>query len=51
MPQQLLRQGATVAQAAQAVGYTQPAQFAKAFRRHQGAAPSAVRARRAAAAR
>jgi AraC family transcriptional regulator, regulatory protein of adaptative response / methylphosphotriester-DNA alkyltransferase methyltransferase len=47
----LLRRGATVAQAAQAVGYTQPAQFAKAFRRHQGAAPSAVRGRRAVAAR
>ena len=47
----LLGQGATVAHAAQAVGYSQPAQFAKAFRRHQGAAPSAVRARRSAASR
>ena len=26
------------------VGYRQPAQFAKAFRRHQGLAPSAFRA-------
>ena len=25
------------------VGYRQPAQFAKAFRRHHGAAPSALR--------
>jgi AraC family transcriptional regulator of adaptative response / methylphosphotriester-DNA alkyltransferase methyltransferase len=48
---ELLRQGATVAQAAQAVGYSQPAQFAKAFRRHRGVAPSALRARRPAAAR
>ena len=33
-----------VAEVAQAVGYRQPAQFAKAFRRHHGAAPSAFRA-------
>jgi two-component system response regulator YesN len=29
------------------VGYRQPAQFAKAFRRHLGVAPSDYRARRA----
>ena len=41
----LLRQhGATVREAAHAVGYRQPAQFAKAFRRHHGVAPSALRA-------
>ena len=33
---------------AQRVGYRQPAQFAKAFRRHIGVAPSDYRARRAA---
>ena len=38
----LLRQGATVGQAARAVGYNQPAQFARAFRRHQSQAPSAM---------
>jgi AraC family transcriptional regulator of adaptative response / methylphosphotriester-DNA alkyltransferase methyltransferase len=47
----LLRQGATVAEAARAVGYSQPAQFAKAFRRCQPRSPSAVRNRHAAAAR
>jgi AraC family transcriptional regulator, regulatory protein of adaptative response / methylphosphotriester-DNA alkyltransferase methyltransferase len=34
----------TVREVAQRVGYRQPAQFAKAFRRYQGAAPSAWRA-------
>ena len=34
----------TVREVAQRVGYRQPAQFAKAFRRHQGSAPSAFRA-------
>lgn len=33
----------TVREVAQRVGYRQPAQFAKAFRRHQGQAPSAYR--------
>jgi AraC family transcriptional regulator, regulatory protein of adaptative response / methylphosphotriester-DNA alkyltransferase methyltransferase len=33
----------TVREVAQRVGYRQPAQFAKAFRRHQGLAPSAYR--------
>jgi AraC family transcriptional regulator, regulatory protein of adaptative response / methylphosphotriester-DNA alkyltransferase methyltransferase len=41
---QLLRQnGAPVHRIALAVGYRQPAQFAKAFRRHHGAPPSAFR--------
>jgi AraC family transcriptional regulator, regulatory protein of adaptative response / methylphosphotriester-DNA alkyltransferase methyltransferase len=40
----LLRErGATVREAAAAVGYRQPAQFAKAFRRHHGKTPSALR--------
>ena len=34
----------TVREVAHRVGYRQPAQFAKAFRRHHGAAPSAYRA-------
>jgi AraC-like DNA-binding protein len=34
----------TVREVAHRVGYRQPAQFAKAFRRHQGIAPSAYRA-------
>ena len=34
----------TVRDVAHRVGYRQPAQFAKAFRRHQGLAPSAFRA-------
>jgi AraC family transcriptional regulator, regulatory protein of adaptative response / methylphosphotriester-DNA alkyltransferase methyltransferase len=34
----------TVREVAHRVGYRQPAQFAKAFRRHQGMAPSAFRA-------
>ena len=41
---ELLREGATpVNQVASAVGYRQPAQFAKAFRRHHGAPPSSFR--------
>jgi AraC family transcriptional regulator of adaptative response / methylphosphotriester-DNA alkyltransferase methyltransferase len=35
----------TVREVARQVGYRQPAQFAKAFRRHIGAAPSDYRAR------
>jgi AraC-like DNA-binding protein len=41
--------GAPVREVAQTVGYRQPAQFAKAFRRHHGAAPSAFRSLKAAA--
>lgn len=41
----LLRNGnLTIREVAQRVGYRQPAQFAKAFRRHHGAAPSGFRA-------
>ncbi len=41
---ELLREGeAPVNQVASAVGYRQPAQFAKAFRRHHGAPPSTFR--------
>jgi AraC family transcriptional regulator of adaptative response / methylphosphotriester-DNA alkyltransferase methyltransferase len=47
---ELLRQRLTVAEAARAVGYSQPAQFAKAFRRHQSQTPSTTRNRRSAAA-
>ena len=36
----------TVRDVAHRVGYRQPAQFAKAFRRHHGASPSTFRARR-----
>jgi AraC family transcriptional regulator of adaptative response / methylphosphotriester-DNA alkyltransferase methyltransferase len=36
----------TVREVASLVGYRQPAQFAKAFRRHHGAAPSAFRSGR-----
>ncbi len=36
--------GLTVREVAHRVGYRQPAQFAKAFRRHLGHAPSAYRA-------
>jgi transcriptional regulator GlxA family with amidase domain len=36
----------TVREVARQVGYRQPAQFAKAFRRHHGAAPAAYRAGR-----
>jgi len=43
---QLLREGATpVREVAQSVGYRQPAQFAKAFRRHHGTSPSSLRGR------
>jgi transcriptional regulator GlxA family with amidase domain len=41
---QLLRVGAIpVREVAQSVGYRQPAQFAKAFRRHHGAPPSSLK--------
>jgi transcriptional regulator GlxA family with amidase domain len=41
---QLLREGAIpVREVAQSVGYRQPAQFAKAFRRHHGAPPSSMK--------
>jgi AraC family transcriptional regulator, regulatory protein of adaptative response / methylphosphotriester-DNA alkyltransferase methyltransferase len=36
--------GLTVREIAHRVGYRQPAQFAKAFRRHHGSSPSAFRA-------
>jgi AraC family transcriptional regulator of adaptative response / methylphosphotriester-DNA alkyltransferase methyltransferase len=36
--------GLTVREVAHRVGYRQPAQFAKAFRRHHGASPSTFRA-------
>jgi transcriptional regulator GlxA family with amidase domain len=42
----LARRGLTVREVAHRVGYRQPAQFAKAFRRHQGLAPSAFRSGR-----
>ena len=35
--------GVPVSEVAQAVGYRQPAQFSKAFRRHHGCPPSALR--------
>jgi AraC family transcriptional regulator of adaptative response / methylphosphotriester-DNA alkyltransferase methyltransferase len=42
---ELLRiRGLTVRDVAHRVGYRQPAQFAKAFRRHHGIAPSDFRA-------
>ncbi len=41
---EFLRDGTSpVGQVASAVGYRQPAQFAKAFRRHHGAPPSSFR--------
>ncbi len=41
---ELLEQGSMpVREVASSVGYRQPAQFAKAFRRHRGAPPSSVR--------
>ena len=40
----LAGRGLTVREVAHRVGYRQPAQFAKAFRRHQGVAPSDFRA-------
>src|SRR3954470_2211976 len=39
----LAARGLTVREVAHRVGYRQPAQFAKAFRRYQGVAPSAFR--------
>ena len=39
----LMTRGLTVREVAHRVGYRQPAQFAKAFRRHHGLAPSAFR--------
>jgi AraC-like DNA-binding protein len=39
----LARRNMTVREVARRVGYRQPAQFAKAFRRYQGQAPSAFR--------
>ena len=39
----LLTEGSTVREAARAVGYRQPAQFAKAFRRRYGTSPSVMR--------
>ena len=39
----LASRGLTVREVAHRVGYRQPAQFAKAFRRHHGLAPSAFR--------
>ena len=43
---ELLRDGSIgVREVAEAVGYRQPAQFAKAFRRHHGRPPSLVRGR------
>ena len=42
----LATRGLTVREVAFRVGYRQPAQFAKAFRRHHGASPSAFRLRR-----
>src|ERR1043165_1678645 len=41
----LAARGLTVREVAHRVGYRQPAQFAKAFRRHHGVAPSEFRAR------
>jgi AraC family transcriptional regulator, regulatory protein of adaptative response / methylphosphotriester-DNA alkyltransferase methyltransferase len=40
----LRHRGITVREVARRVGYRQPAQFAKAFRRHHGVAPSDFRA-------
>ena len=41
----LERRSVTVREVANRVGYRQPAQFAKAFRRHLGVAPSDFRMR------
>jgi AraC family transcriptional regulator, regulatory protein of adaptative response / methylphosphotriester-DNA alkyltransferase methyltransferase len=41
----LLGRGLTVREVAHRVGYRQPAQFAKAFRRHHGISPSTYRSR------
>jgi AraC family transcriptional regulator of adaptative response / methylphosphotriester-DNA alkyltransferase methyltransferase len=40
----LARRSVTVREVARQVGYRQPAQFAKAFRRHHGSSPSDFRA-------
>ena len=45
-PPTAARAALTVREVAQRVGYRQPAQFAKAFRRHHGVSPSSYRARR-----
>jgi AraC family transcriptional regulator of adaptative response / methylphosphotriester-DNA alkyltransferase methyltransferase len=42
----LSTRGLTVREVAHRVGYRQPAQFAKAFRRHHGVSPSTFRSRR-----
>jgi AraC-like DNA-binding protein len=42
--QMLASRSLTVREVANRVGYRQPAQFAKAFRRHYGVAPSDFRA-------
>ena len=42
----LTARGLTVREVAHRVGYRQPAQFAKAFRRHHGLSPSTYRTRR-----
>jgi AraC family transcriptional regulator, regulatory protein of adaptative response / methylphosphotriester-DNA alkyltransferase methyltransferase len=42
----LSTRGLTVREVAHRVGYRQPAQFAKAFRRHHGVSPSTYRSRR-----
>jgi AraC family transcriptional regulator, regulatory protein of adaptative response / methylphosphotriester-DNA alkyltransferase methyltransferase len=42
----LARRAVTVREVAHSVGYRQPAQFAKAFRRHHGVAPSDFRSGR-----
>jgi AraC family transcriptional regulator, regulatory protein of adaptative response / methylphosphotriester-DNA alkyltransferase methyltransferase len=42
----LSSRGLTVREVAHRVGYRQPAQFAKAFRRHHGVSPSTFRSRR-----
>jgi AraC family transcriptional regulator of adaptative response / methylphosphotriester-DNA alkyltransferase methyltransferase len=41
----LRSRGQTVREVAHRVGYRQPAQFAKAFRRHHGSSPSTFRSR------
>lgn len=46
----LHNRGLTIREVAHRVGYRQPAQFAKAFRRHHGVAPSDYRAGRRAGA-
>ena len=46
---ELLETGMPVGEIARAVGYTQPAQFAKAFRRTFGTSPTQFRAGQAAA--